>query len=150
MKINLLDVLIVIVIIVAGIFVWRSFSGGTAGGESLGLTYTIELNNLEKNTADAIKKDDKVVISDKEKDTATVVAVSVEPEQDITFNKQRGEFTMVQNPVKYKATVVLQAKGHQTDSDFMIGSTNVKAGIEMPVKGKGYAGKGFVMSVNAE
>lgn len=112
--------------------------------------FTVMLSEKEPEYGDAIKVGDKVTISFTEKDGGIVKDVKVEQAKKQAFNSIDGTYST--EPVQNKVDVYVTIEAEVTASDTAIktGDTALKVGTEVPVRGKGYAAMGYIITLNEE
>jgi len=153
-KFNLMDCLIILVlvaVIAGGIYVLGNLKGGSLGEGSQTATvrYTIELAKEEEEILNrfiaAAENQDSCYVGEKERAEAFIKEVTYTPAKLQTTDKKTGEVFWADIPDKYCINVTLESEGTETDSSITAGSgTALKVGVETSVKGKGYAGYGFI------
>ena len=149
-KFTLIDALIIIAVIaviavVGSIFLPAKMS---AGGESTKAVFTVLLTAKEEDFANAIHIGDIVSISNKEKDTAVVTGVEVKPAESLEYNSEEGEYIVQTIANKSDVYVTVEADATADDKLIPVGTTPVKVGLEMPVRGKGYASMGYIIEAD--
>ena len=149
-KWTVIDTLIVIAVIAAGIFAVKMFSASTTGGESKTIEATVLLSRQEKTVADAIKEGDKITVSLTEKDSGILKSIDIEDARTMVYNAIEGVYVNenIEGMVDIYATVELDV--NETDFAYTTGSTFIKVGEKMPFRGKGYALEGFIISVDEQ
>ncbi len=151
-KFTVIDFLIIIVILAAvifGIFKMGIFKNSSKE-ESRAVSFEVLISECEENVADAISEGDVVSISNKEKDTAVVKSIRTETARTMTYNSDEGEYYMKPLEKKKDLYITLEADATQSDTLIEIGTTPVKVGIGMPVRGKGYAVSGYVVGISID
>ena len=153
-KFNFMDcliILVVVAVIAGGVYILGNLKGGSAGEGSQAATirYTIELAKEEEEVLNrfvaAAENQDSCYVGEKERAKAIIREVTYTEAKLQTTNKKTGEVFWADIPDKYCINVTLESEGTETDSSIMADSgTNLKVGIETSVKGKGYAGYGFI------
>ena len=157
-KFNLIDFIIVLCIVCAGVlaaFVLGNLKGTSGGGEAETetLKYSVEFTKKDKIVLDeflaAKERGDSCFVSEKEKAPAVISDVIYTPAKEQTTNLRTGETNWEGIPELYDVTVVLESPGTQNNKDVIAGGSAVlKVGEEISVKGKGYAGYGFITSLD--
>ena len=159
-KFNLMDCLIILVVvalIAGGIFVLSSLKGkdsSAALSQGATIRYTVELAKEEEEVLNAFiaaaEKEDNCYVGEKERAEAVIKEVTYTPAKIQTRNSKTGEIYWEEIEDKYCINVTLESQGSETDSSVIAGSGNVlKVGAETSVKGKGYAGYGFIIALEA-
>ena len=156
-KFNLMDCLIVltvVAVIAGGLFVLSNLKGGssTAGAKEITLRYTVELAKedqaIMEQFVSAAERGDKCFVGEKERAEAVIKEVTYTPAKELTTNTRTGEAVWAEVPDKYCVNVTLESKGSDTDTEVVAGGgAMIKVGAETSVKGKGYAGYGFITAL---
>lgn len=157
-KFNIIDFLIVLAVICAAflcVTVLGNLKGISTGGgaNQVKMRYSVEFTLRDKPILDeflaAKERGDICYVSEKEKVPAKLVDVTYTPARKHTLDLETGELFFTDIPEKYDITVVLESDGTETENDLLAGGAAViKVGDETSVKGKGYAGYGFVVSLD--
>lgn len=151
-KFNFIDgliVLLVVLIAAGGVFysVRRSKSSDSAVSE-ITVEYKMELLEREQPIVDqflaAQDRHDTVWVGEKERAEAEIVSVEVKPARKLTVDEVNGTASWAENPELSDITVTLRSTGTESDTDIKAGNTAIHVGEETSVKGKGYAGYGFI------
>mgnify|MGYP000766023374 FL=1 len=77
----------------------------------------------------------------------TVKDVKTEPFTETMFNRTTGKYEKVPVDGYSNIYVTIEGNGTETEKDITVEGTTVKVGMELNVKGKGYACKGIVVEV---
>ncbi len=120
------------------------------GAEHKRATFTVLLASQEPGVAEAMTVGDKVTLSYTDKDRGTLTGIETKPAETMTFDSINGEYRM--EPVEGKEDVyaTVEADVNVTDEYIKTGETLIRVGSEMPVRGKGYVAKGFVITLDVE
>lgn len=112
------------------------------------VNFTVMLQKKEDELAQAMKAGDKVTLSLTEKDGGIIKEVRVEPSQRLTLNSIDGKYSM--EPVDNKVDIYVTVEADCTISDKAIktGDTAIKVGTDIPVRGKGYASSGYIITID--
>ncbi len=145
---TVIDTLIVLAVIVAGIVLFKVFGGSVDTGERTTIEALVLLAEEEPQVADAIAVGDKITVSLTEKDAGVLKNIEKKEAVKMVFNSIDGEYTEtpVEGKVDIYATVELEVS--ESDLAYSTGSTFVKVGERMPFRGKGYALEGYVLEIN--
>lgn len=156
-RFNLMDCIIVLVVamgIFGGLYILGSLrDGGSASeGTPATLRYTIELAKEDEELAQlfeaAAEKNDICFVGEKERAEAVIKEVSYTPAKVLNNDDKTGEAVWADIPGKYCINVTLESQGSEADANITAGSgTVLKVGDEISVKGKGYAGYGFIIGL---
>lgn len=157
-KFNLMDCLIILVVVAlvaGGIFVLSSLKGkdsNVSSSQGATIRYTVELAKEEEEVLNAFiaaaEREDNCYVGEKERAAAVIKEVTYTPAKMQTSNAKTGEIYWEEIEDKYCINVTLESQGSENDSSVIAGSGNVlKVGAETSVKGKGYAGYGFIIAL---
>ncbi|WMI81528.1 DUF4330 domain-containing protein [Anaerotignum sp. MB30-C6] len=146
---NIVDIILILMVIVAGFIGFKLFVGGGQEGTTAMKTYTYVVQGREvlNETVDVPIAGEKVFNSSTSDYLGVVKEVSSEPYNEIIFSKEIGEYQKL--PVEGYSDMLLTIEGNgtETEKDITVEGTTVKVGLELNVKGKGYAFKGIVVEV---
>lgn len=147
-KWTFVDTLIVLLVIVAGVGLFKVFGTQKASGETKTIEAVVLLAKEDTEVAEAISEGDEITISLTEKDTGILKSVRCEEAEDMVYNSIDGEYAieLIEGKVDIYATIELEVT--ENDFAFTSGSTIVKVGEKMPFRGKGYALEGFVIEIS--
>lgn len=147
-KWTVIDTLIVIAVIIAGVAIYKVFGGNVGTGEYTTVEAVVLLAEEEPEVADAIAEGDTIVVSLTEKDSGVLKKKEVKDAEKMVYDSTKGEYlvTPYEGKVDIFATVELEVT--ETDLSYSTGSTLVKVGEWMPFRGKGYALGGYVIEIN--
>ena len=112
------------------------------------MAYTVLLADMPLDMADMPRVGGAVYNSNNGSYLGTLAEVRCEPAKDCKYNSSLGAYVEVRNPERYDVYVTVTAEGYETDSDVVIGGCVIKVGDELNIKGKGYAGIGFVSGLD--
>lgn len=156
-KFNLMDCLIILVVIAfiaGGVYILGNLkgSGASSGAQAATIRYTIELAKEDEQILNlfiaAAERGDSCYVGEKERAEAVIKEVTYTPAKLMTNNARTGETFWADIPDKYAINVTLESVGVETESSITAGSgAALKVGVETSVKGKGYAGYGFITSL---
>lgn len=117
-------------------------------GENNKVEFTVLLTDREKGFSEAFAEGDKVTLSLTEKDGGVIKSVSAEDTNQMVYNSMTGEYSNIINPSKEDITLVIEAECSINDMAIKTGDTAIKVGVDIPVRGKGYATSGYIIDVN--
>lgn len=146
-KINIFDIVIIVILLALAIFVYK-YTHKEVAVETKPIRYTFELTDNQIGFTDLIEVGDEITDNVKNYYMGKVVAVEKVPHKELTENVQTGEIMDAEMPGKETAIVTVEANATESASDFKVnGYFVVKAGIEVAAKGPGYAGRGYILSI---
>lgn len=148
-KFSIIDVLIVLVVIFAIVFLgMKLVTSGANKGERKTVKYTVMVNAADAGTYDGICVGDVVCINrEQDHDTATVLSVVKEPAKVSTVNTATGEHKIVTNADKEDVTIELETEVIVNDIGMKNGETAIKVGMDATVRGTGYTANGYIIKI---
>lgn len=151
-KFTVVDLIIVLVLLAAvAVGAFQLLPARLAkDSSSVTITYTVLLQEKSEGFSNGIGSGDIVSISNKGKDSGTVTEVSASPAEKQTFDSLNGTYQYTSIPGKEDVLVTIQSKGIENETAIKTGDTLIKVGQQIPVRGKGYASTGYIMSVETE
>lgn len=148
-KFTLIDALIILVAVaVAAVIVFKFMPAKMAGGEKSKAVFTVMLTGKDEAFANAVHIGDVVSISNKEKDTGVVTAVEAKQAESLEYNSNEGKYVVQKATGKRDVYVTIEADASEDDKLIQVGTTPVKVGLSMPVRGKGYASMGYIVTAD--
>lgn len=118
-----------------------------SGSEKGVVTFTVLVSECDEGTGDIIKPGDEVSISFSEEAYATVVGVSEEPCEEHKFFAPKGVYMTHKVEGKSDLKILLSCPASISDTRIANGDVPIRVGGEMPVRGKGYTVKGYVIEL---
>lgn len=115
-------------------------------------TAVVELKEVDKALLDRIKVGDDIFLTVDNVDRAKVVAVTEPaPNELLGLDEQKGEYKYTSSPnSKYTGYVTVEAEVKEDDANIYAGSTSLKVGKAVFIKGKGYSSKGYVVELDTK
>lgn len=110
--------------------------------------FAVMISSADSGISEAVGIGDEVSISFSEKAYATVTGVTEVPHKESEFNQNSGKYVTQEVEGKSDVTVTLECDASVSDTEIANGEVPVRVGSEMPVRGKGYTLKGYVIDVN--
>ena len=146
-KFNVFDIIIILIIlaIAAGAY---TFTHRTKAKETQLLRYSLELNECPEGFSQNIKIGDSLTDNVKNYHMGTITSVEARPCIRLGEDKVNGN--MIESTIDGKETVILVVEANVIEDgpDFKVdGGYVIKAGKDISVKGNGYAGKGFILTI---
>ena len=146
-KFNVFDIVIVIVVIAiaGGIY---AFTHRTKAMETQLLRYSLELNECPEGFSQNIKVGDSLI--DNVKNYNMGIITSVEARPSIRLGEDKINGNIIESTLEGKETVILVVEANVVEdgADFKVdGGYVVKAGKDVSVKGNGYAGRGYILTI---
>ncbi len=149
-KFTIIDaVIIVVVLAVLAVGVKILKPDLFAENEKGEVAFTVLVSKCDEGTGDIIKPGDEVSISFSEQAYATVVGVSEEPCEESEFFEPKGMYMTHRIEGKSDLKILLKCPVSISDTKIANGEVPIRVGVEMPVRGKGYTVKGYVVELEA-
>lgn len=151
-KINLLDAVIILVVIIACLFGYKFISNKqteTFSGNSNKVEYVIRTMESMPEAFKMIEEGTTIYDSLKNYQIGTVTKKELVPTEKYEINLSDGTYEKTELPMEETVDMVLtiEANAKITDQNILIGDYIIKVGKEVFVKGRGYAGKGYIVSI---
>ena len=148
---NLFDIIVIVIIVALAILLFfireeRTAQESTSAGT---VTYTLELVGMQNGAADLIGEGDQLVDKVKKYNIGTVVSVEVMPTYRQVYDYVNGG--LVESLVDDQQTAIIVVEAECTESSSQItvdGGYVIRAGLTASVRGPGYWGTGYIMSVD--
>ena len=147
-KWTVIDTLIVIAVIVAGIVLFKVFGGSVDTGAKTTIEAVVMIGDIDPQVAEAIEVGDKITVSLTEKDSGVLVKAEQKPAEKMVFNSVDGIYNLTEDETNVDLFATVRLEVSETDLAYSTGSTFVKVGEKMPFRGKGYALEGYVFEIN--
>lgn len=147
-KFTVIDALIIIMVIAVLLIAALKFFPGLISQAKTGeAEFTILVSDVDEGTGDIIKVGENVLISFSELAYAEVTNVVEEPYIKYELNNITGQY--VKHIVEGKSNLKISVKcaADVTDTRIQNGEVPIRVGAEMPVRGKGYTVKGYVIEL---
>ena len=147
---NIVDILLILIVIIVGIVGGRMLLGGRSAAEGGADTKTYSYvmgEEVVAETANFPVVGGNAYESSTSTYLGTVKDVKTEPFTETMFNRTTGKYEKVPVDGYSNIYVTIEGSGTETEKDITVEGTTVKVGMELNVKGKGYAFKGIVVEV---
>ena len=149
-KFNLFDI-VVIVVILAVAFLGYKYLNRESVAETHKIQYTFELTDNPEGFGENIKIGDRITDNVKNYYMGQVVDVKIEPCKKLINDTEIGMVREAVVPGRETAIVTVEADVTESASDLKVnGYYTVKVGLEVAVKGNGYAGRGYILNVDRQ
>lgn len=150
-KFTLIDagiIIVILAVLAVGIKILKPDMFSNAETQTVNLS--VMVTNTDSGIGDIIKVGDEVSISFSEKAFAYVTDVKEVPHEKREFNNYKGQYETSVISGKSDLIVGLKCEASVTDTKISNGNLAIRVGSEMPVRGKGYTIKGYVIEVEDE
>ena len=147
---NIVDVILILAVIAVGAVGAKMFLGGSDAdttAETKTYSYVVMGQEVLEETADFPVVGGNAYNSSTSAYLGTVKEVATEPFTETMYDQKTGKFHKVPAEGYSNIYVTIEGPGTETEKDITVNGTTVKTGMELNVKGKGYAFKGIVVEV---
>ena len=147
---NLFDIIVILIAVALAALLFfmrqeQQNESSTAGT----VRYTLELTGMLNGSADLIEPGDQLVDKVKKYDIGKVVSVQVDTTVQRAYDLENGGIVETPMAGQQTATIVVEAECTETSSQIIVdGGYIVAAGMEASLRGPGYWGSGYIMSVD--
>lgn len=155
-KFNVVDgiiILAVVVVAVVGILYMKGVFGPSSdtvsAAREVTATYRVEFTGKEQRLTELPKVGDTVNVGVKEKATAKVVDVEINPARKVTYELEKdGAAKWVEVPNQYDISLILESDATETANAITASGVALRVGEEAVVRGKGYSVEGYILSLD--
>ena len=148
---NIVDIILILAVIVVGAVGAKMFLGGGSSTDTAAETktysYVVMGQEVLDETADFPVVGGNAYNSSTSAYLGTVKEVATEEFTETVYDKDTSKFHKVPVEGYSNIYVTIEGPGTETEKDITVNGTTVKTGMELNVKGKGYAFKGIVVEV---
>ena len=146
-KINIFDIVVFVVLIIVAAFGYRYLNKGKSVNTNK-IRYTMELTDNPEGFSKNIQVGDKITDNVKNYYMGEVVDVQAEPCKKLVNDTVNGAIRDSACEGKETDIVTLEANVTDDGANYRVnGYYTVKAGLEVAVKGNGYAGRGYILTI---
>ena len=148
---NIVDIILILVVIAAAAVGAKMFLGGGSSTETAAETktysYVVMGQEVLDETAEFPVVGGNAYNSSTSAYLGTVKEVATEEFTETVYDKETSKFHKIPVEGYSNIYVTIEGPGSETEKDITVNGTTVKTGMELNVKGKGYAFKGVVVEV---
>lgn len=148
---NIVDIILILLVIAAAAVGAKMFLGGGNSAETAVETktysYVVMGQQVLDETAEFPVVGGNAYNSSTSAYLGTVKEVATEEFTETVYDKDTSKFHKVPVEGYCNIYVTIEGPGTETEKDITVNGTTVKTGMELNVKGKGYAFKGIVVEV---
>lgn len=146
-KFTIIDAGIIVVLLAVIVIGIKVLGGNFDSGETKEVYFTVLATGADSGVSEVVKEGEKVSISFSEEAYATVLGASEEPHKESRLNEGKGMYFTHEVEGKSDVKVLLKCDAKISDTKISNGNVAIRVGEEMPVCGKGYTIKGYVIEV---
>lgn len=150
-RFNVVDAALILLIVaaVAVCFLFLRQRGTIASqDDTSAMRFTVELREVRQGTIDCLEKGKNVYRSTDGVYLGTLADYYYEPYTKTDYSQTLGRYVTYACEDLYYLYLVIEGDGTQTATDVTVSGVNVRIGDEIYVKGKGYAGAGYIVGVD--
>lgn len=148
---NIVDIILILVVIAVAAVGAKMFLGGGSSTDTAAETktysYVVMGQEVLDETADFPVVGGNAYNSSTSAYLGVVKEVATEEFTETVYDKDTSKFHKVPVEGYSNIYVTIEGPGTETEKDITVNGTTVKTGMELNVKGKGYAFKGIVVEV---
>ncbi|OOB79408.1 MAG: hypothetical protein BEN19_07640 [Epulopiscium sp. Nuni2H_MBin003] len=149
LKFSIIDIAVILafaVIVAVGIILLGQGSVAIAA-KTVQIEVIAEIASVDKPLIESIGLD-QIYLTVDNVDTATITNVELETYQETIYNKYSNSYELVDNVNnKYNGIITFVTEVTESDMDFMRGSTKIKVGLPVYIKGKGYSARAYIIEM---
>ena len=147
---NLFDIVVIALILILAAVLLLVNVGQSRESEDAGtVTYTMLLEGMRNNSGNLISPGDELVDKVKKYNIGTVVSVDVETAERQVNDYENGGLVDSVVEDQQNAIVIVEADCTETSSQITVdGGYIIRAGLTVSVRGPGYWGTGYIISVD--
>jgi hypothetical protein len=151
-RFNLFDliVLIVVVALAFGAYLFLGRSEGAAAGTAVKVTYQVEITHVREQIKDSATVGDPVIDAVKRYRLGTLTRVNVLPQEEIVANRAQQTLIETRNPYLYKVQLTIEADGMLRDGQVTVDGATILVGGRMSVRTAHFSGTGYCISMTTE
>lgn len=150
-KFTMIDALIILFVIAVAVVAMKKLAPSMfMKTEKNTAEFTVLISEKDISFADAMSVGDRVTLSLTEKDGGVIKAIDTKVAEKMAFDSIDGSYKIQKIEDKRDVYVTIDADVETSDLYVKTGGTEIRVGEEIPVRGKGYATKGFIIEVNEE
>ncbi len=148
-KINLLDIVIILLAIIVGIFGYRFMkrTDNIESDSSTKVVYQVMASSVIPEVGDMIEIGGLLYDSGKNSCLGTITNKEVKPSTRMDTNRETGEFVQTEVTDKVDIILTVEVNAKVTNQNIETGDFIIKVGNKADVKGKGYAMNGYVIKI---
>lgn len=158
LKLNLLDILIigaVVLVLALGIVILKGSSTGSTPSvvapQNTTAVFDFQIKDAEKSLGEKFlqeaENNSPIWIGIKERFEGKIVDVKVTPAEKTGDDIYGGNAVIAKSQVLYDITVTIEAPAVETDRAITASGTAIRVGDQTAVRGKGFAGYGYIIGL---
>lgn len=147
-RIGIIDILIVLVIVSGVLYVLKPFSKkGEITKSNTEIEYTFETIEVGQEFINQLEIGKDVYDSNKNYYLGKIKSFNVVPFRDKFEDTKNGTITLVDVPNQYNVLIDVEAKAVISNDTIIVDGEEIRVGLYIPVKGKGFASYGYIVKI---
>lgn len=148
-KITFIDILIIVVVIGALIFATQFFSSGRSQTNG-SVEFVVLVAEHEKGILNNASIGDTVVIDLTDKYKAEITDIKTQAATITTLDSENNKYVLQNSPLTEDSYITLRADAQIDENIIKVGTSPIRIGQTLPVRGKGYTANGYVVNILSE
>ncbi len=153
-KISIIDILIILVLIAIIIFAYKFFNKKevVVNDDTVDMYYTVETRNMTKEFIDQVRNNEGKSLYNAVRNyyIGEMVSCEVEPFYTYENNYETGTVDRVECEGKYSVYIKIKGSAKLSEKDITVGEQEIKVGMQLAVKGKGFATNTWIVKVELQ
>jgi len=148
-KFNIVDFLIILILLlIVAIGIW--YFSNIGDGHAIYTYFIVEITNMDPDFSELVAHGDPIRDAVRNYFLGYVVNVEAVPAVLVTFDAINEQFITQNIPERYDIYITIRGNGSQTASSITTEGHQVRVGQEVFIRGRGYAGSGFLTNLWVE
>lgn len=145
-KITFIDIIIIAIVVIAGVFVLSKFSGGGASKTET-VTYKVLVANQIPEIAQQITAAENVLLDPKENGYGNVTAVELKPAEESYFDARNERYVTRTTDLRTDVFITIEANAAKSDAGWKIGAQNIRIGESQSISANTYGVEGYIVDI---
>lgn len=150
-KVNILDILIVLVVLLfigfGAIKLFSGVLGGTGSSNTIEVLYTIEVTKKDADFFESIKEGDVVFKKNTKEIGGEVVSCEIKPAKYTTANLTKPSYEITEAENKFDGFITVKATADVTYPDMLVGGDEIKIGKRYDLRTENTVLNGYITSM---
>lgn len=148
-RVNVLDIFIILLVLIVCVFGYSYVKKDNAiiTPNTEKIIYTIKTTNSSMNAYNLIQENTVIYDGAKNYNIGKIVKKEYEPTIVYGVDEKNKEVVVTEKAKEIDILITIEADAIMTDRSIFVGDYEIKIGKEAYVKGKGYAGAGYIVSI---
>lgn len=147
-KIGIIDILIVVVVIGAVVFLVNPFKSKVeVGSNTTPIVYTFETNMVGQEFIDQLEIGKDVFNSSKNYYLGKIKDFRVKPYKEKFEDREKGVIILYEIPEQYSVEIDIEANAIIENDVILVDREEIRVGSYVPIKGKSFATYGYIIKV---